>query len=176
MTELPIELSADGKRNAFVHHCAILNQRRSYAVCLHLCGERKKGRLDVTYSDCSTQIGKKLCPALKMRKQEVEAGHALFFEERKVVTPGVFDKAKELVSSAVSIVSGKKADAPQKPKSAIDGFGQGSYAQAITNAVAAEPKKKEEPKAAAEAPPKIEQRSGESLLEMARRLMSEKSQ
>lgn len=170
MSDLSIDLSADGKRNAYALHCDKTGQRRNYAVCLHLCAERKKGRLSVTYSDCSASIGKKECPALKMRKQEIEAGHAIYFEERSVVVAGFIEKAKGFVGEVARTLGG----APKKPAkspSIVDSIQSGTYADAINDALKERQESKTVAPAVKRAMPDTQARPGESLLDMARRLM-----
>ncbi len=169
---LPVAASADGQRNAFIHSCDVLKQRRHYAVCLHLCDERKKGRLDIVYSDCSSLIGKKTCPALKMRKEEMDAGHAIYFEERRKIVPGFFDTAKNLVGEVKSFVGRSVKSLPNKPKPVdlLSSIDTGTYADAINSAIQAP--KVETPKVeASKEIPRVAPVAGESLLDMARRLM-----
>lgn len=165
--EFGIELSADGKRNAHHHICLHTGNRPAYAVCLHLCSERKKGRLREIYSECSAVIGKGECVALKMRKEEIEAGRAIYFEERVKNMPGFIDRAKEFVVKLVSPASSAKS-APvslKKSSSVIDRIDDTSYASVITSV----------PESAKVIPivmPKVEAKAGESLLEMAKRMMA----
>lgn len=168
----PVTASADGQRNAYIHSCDALKQRRHYAVCLHLCSERKGGRLDIIYSDCSALIGKKTCPALKMRKEEIEAGHAIYFEERRKIVPGFFDTAKTLIGEAATFVERSVKPLLNKPKSddLLSSIDTGTYADAINSAIQApkiDTSKAEVPKEI----PKVAPVVGESLLDMARRLM-----
>jgi hypothetical protein len=81
---LPVETSKSGK-NSFYHACPLLNRRASYAVCLHTIDAAEDDRLPET-CECSPHIGRGHCDALKMRKQEEEAGRALFFQERKLAS------------------------------------------------------------------------------------------
>lgn len=81
---LPADVSKSGK-NSFYHSCPLLNRRASYAVCLHTIDAAEDGRLPET-CECNPHIGRGLCDALAMRKQEQEAGRALFFQERKLAT------------------------------------------------------------------------------------------
>jgi len=159
---LPPEVSGNAKRNAYYMHCQIVEQQRPYAVCLHLCSERKDGRLEAIYADCSAAIGKKRCPALHMRQQEKEAGKAIYFKER--------NKFEGLAKSAASFLSATAKEAlskltPSRKSSVIDRIDGGDYASAIN----AQLKKAEQPSASIT----TEARAGESLLEMAKRLMAQ---
>lgn len=161
----PIESSADGKRNAFHHHCAIAEGNKAYAVCLHLCEKRKEGALPVIYSECSVAIGKKTCPALKMRREEIEKGHAIYFIERlKGLATRIF--------SAPAPKQKSKSRVTNKEPVVTDIVDSGNYADAITSAMAAE--KDRAPDKPAIETPKVESSAGESLLEMAKRIMNEK--
>lgn len=168
---IPPEASADGKRNAWMIHCGVVQHVKAYCVCIHLCKQRKEGRLPTQYSDCSAAIGKKECPALKMRKEELVEGHAIYFRERVNVTANIEQKARELVVQAAKPETPKSAavakPAPVSSKwsgSMLDRIDDAGYAKAITRAI-----EKEMPKVVP--PPKVEPVAGESLLEMARRLM-----
>jgi hypothetical protein len=79
----PPELSADGKRNAYYHNCKVIGGDQNFAVCLNKVEKRKAGALPAIYADCSAAIGKKACPAIAMRKQELQEGKAIFFLERQ---------------------------------------------------------------------------------------------
>ena len=173
---IPLEASSDGRRNAFYTRCAVVGHSRPYAMCLHLCSERKEGRLESVYSECSAAIGKRECPAIGMRKEEQSAGHAIYFVERSKIQlpsdnpeqwarivkspPAVIDMGSVRPKSAPIA---KPAPVPLK-RSVIDKIDDAGYAKAITRAIA-----KEMPKVAL--PPKVEPKAGESLLEMARRMM-----
>jgi hypothetical protein len=156
----PIESSADGKRNAFHHHCAIVQGNKPYAVCLHLCEKRKQKALPVIYSDCSAAIGRKACPALKMRKEEIEKGHAIYFKER--LRGDATYNATPVFSSKKRSKSRVTNPPPEKPKN--DLVDSGNFADAINVAM--------EEKKPAEAP-KMTPLPGESLLDMARRIMNQ---
>ena len=173
---IPPEASGDGRRNAFYTRCVIVGHSRPYAMCLRLCDERKEGRLEVVYSECSAAIGKRECPALGMRKEEHSAGHAIYFLERSKIqlpaeTPEQWAKIFRNPSATIDMGSVRPKSAPiAKPtpvplkRSVIDKIDDAGYAKAITRAIA-----KEMPKVAP--PPKVEPKAGESLLEMARRMM-----
>ena len=168
---IPPEASADGKRNAWTIHCGVVQHAKAYCVCIHLCKQRKEGRLPTQYSDCSAAIGKKECPALKMRKEELAEGHAIYFRERVNAVADIEQKAKSFVLQAAQPETPKPAavakPAPVSSKrsgSVLGRIDDAGYAKAITRAI-----EKEVPKVAP--PPKVEPVAGESLLEMARRFM-----
>jgi hypothetical protein len=77
----PVEASATGN-NAYYHHCDQVGHTAPYASCLKHVADRKNGKLDSIFSDCSAAIGRKDCPAIKMCQQEKDAGKALFFVNR----------------------------------------------------------------------------------------------
>lgn len=157
----PPELSGDPKRNSFYLHCQVVEQMRPYAVCLHLCDERKDGRLDAIYADCSAAIGKKRCPALLMRQQEKEACKAIYFKERvRSFADVIVDTVADVVARVAKKVPSKST--PSRKSSVIDSIDTGDYASAINAAMNAKP-----------ATPAVEARAGESLLEMAKRMMSQ---
>lgn len=161
----PIGASADGKRNAFYVACDVMKHARPYAVCLNLCSNRKDGRLSAVYSECSAAIGKKECPALKMRKEEIDAGYAIYFRERIKTEAGFVERAKQFVTGVVAAVVPATAAKPalvasKKARGIIDKIDDTGYSEVIKKTPTVAP------------PPKIEIREGESLLDMARRLMA----
>ena len=173
---LGIDASADGKRNAYHIRCNVVGHCRPYAACLNLCASRKEGRLDVMYAECSAAIGKKECPALAMRKEEVKAGKAIYFEERKLsVIESFVHKARKWVVGVTS----KPEPSESKPRRKSVVIDSGSYADAI-NIATSEKELKPVTKAVATAPAipsvKIEAKPGESLIEMARRLAAQAKQ
>lgn len=161
--KIKLSASADGKRNAYYLNCKCVGHNRAYATCLHLIEERKHGRLDALYADCSGHIGQKRCPALDMQREEVEAHKAIYFVERDKSAVTCFAtaagrKVKEVVMSI------KESLTAPPPKSAAAPVGT-DYAAAI-NAAIAETKT---PAAVAGPVP------GESLLDAARRLLKQSS-
>lgn len=158
ITLLP-DVSADGKRNAFHHHCEVVGHYRSFAVCSHLCGMRKLGRLAESYADCSVAISKKRCPALSMITEEKAAGKAIYFIERiRDMTETIVTRTREFMrpSKAPHVKSFpstevRKLVGPRK-SSVIDTIDTGGYADAI-NAM------------------KFATKPGESPLALARRMM-----
>lgn len=184
--KLPIELSADGKRNAYSHPCNVMGYRANFAVCIHLMEKRKEGRLSAIYSACSAAIGNKRCPAIKMRKEELEKGQAIYFEERNrsgavintAPTPSHNMQNKSLLTKKST---GRKKQPASTPKAADDFVDGGGIGDAINNAFDAEKErieglKKEavetgKPIVTATQQPKVTPLPGESLLEIARRIM-----
>lgn len=81
----PLEASESGDNAFYFAGCPAM-ARPNFASCLAKCRARKKGRLDERYSDCSALIGKRECIALKMRKEEKEKGHAIYFISRPKLT------------------------------------------------------------------------------------------
>ena len=167
----PIEDSANGKTNAFSHCCMLVGHFRSYATCLHLIKERESGRLDVLYSDCSASIGKKSCPAISMRQEEVAAGHALYFQERiKNLGNAFLDVASDLLNSAVKPFKEIKV---KSPVTIVDEMqpDMGGYSDAINNAL----KNGVVPVELAKVPELPKAKEGESLIELAKRMMLAKA-
>lgn len=165
-----IESSANGKRNAFHHHCDVVGHFRPYATCLHLCKERKEGRLNPIYADCSAAIGKKRCPALSMRAEEKEIGRAIYFVERmRNLGESFISMAKELVMGSTPSSTSTVKSTPSTKSSVIDKIDTGTYADAINAAM------KKDEAAAPVTEIKIEAKKGESPLELAKRLLSMKT-
>lgn len=70
-----------GGINAYYHTCDVYQGRSNYAVCLHTIDAVRDRRVQLR-SSCQEAIERGTCPAIAMRKQEEEAGHALFFIDR----------------------------------------------------------------------------------------------
>ena len=86
---LPVEVSADAKRNAYIHWCDEVNARVLYAMCRNHMKNRKEGALDSIYAVCSAAIGARRCPARHLLEEEKTKGQAIYFIERvQNVTPG----------------------------------------------------------------------------------------
>lgn len=78
-----LSMSRSGFNTVF-HHCDIYQGRPSYASCLHVIElTMEKGDDFTLRPDCSKAIRERNCPAVKMRMEELKAGHALFFVDYK---------------------------------------------------------------------------------------------
>lgn len=181
----PVEASAQGHNSYYLANCEHVGHRPAYCACLKKVAERKNGRLDTQYSECSAAIGKKECVAMKMRKEEIAEGRALYFINRKKLQSfqQYQTEMEQQRFSSMSFSKDKKPQAkrpsiepaaPKKPQHFLD-VQTGSYADAINAAIAApapEIKPVEQPKPVPAAPIK----AGMSLLEMARLQMAAKAQ
>ena len=165
---LTVDTSADAKRNAYSFHCLVTEQRRNYAVCLHLCAQRLEGRLGILYSDCSIAINGKRCPALGMRKAEIAKGEPLFFEER--LKGDLASSARTNAYFATRSAKSKPAKSTvSKPLSVIGNIDTGGYETAINAAVKVQITIK--PASTPVAVKSVGMKAGESLLDLAKRLM-----
>lgn len=77
-----VEVSASGDNAYCIDLCSVVGHRPPYAACLKKIAERKHGRLASQYSECSAAIGKKECPAMKLRDKETAKGQAIYFINR----------------------------------------------------------------------------------------------
>lgn len=169
----PIELSADGKRNAYSHYCGPVGHSKNYAVCLHLMTTMERtGKLPGIYSDCEKAIDNGHCPARKMRQQERDKEQPIFFMERVRSVATVMEEGAYVGHVVSTYKRGKKGgkaqkadDRPAAPKTAAEAFltGGGDFKDAINESMSA-------PKQPAAA---IDHRPGESLMEMAQRIMKQ---
>lgn len=189
MSEIqPLELSKDSKRNAYAHHCDKVQAQKNYAVCLHLIGQRRYGALPTIYSDCSAAIGNKSCPAIKMRREETEKGQAIFFVER-IRSEAVYMNPEDFQPVVVSDYKKKRKSQDKsvvtevkKPKSEIDQFlsgGSAGIGDAINEVMKEGKSASKETKVSSNVgnvgvstPGKAQ--PGESLVEMAKRIMQER--
>lgn len=180
------ETSADGKRNAYSLHCGLTQQFRPYAACLNLISacKLKDKRLEALYPECFTSIGKCSCPAVAMQAEEKEQGKAIYFKERNRFL-GLAESAASFLSDAAKEALNKtfpqhrnfgvstskpepSKSTPLNKSSVIDRIDTGDYAAAINSEAA-----KIETPAAPVVP--VEVKKGESILEMARRMMQQQS-
>lgn len=95
----PVEKSAQGC-NAYYHRCEEVGHSAPYASCLARIEDRKQGRLPVIYAACSVAIGKKVCPAMAMRREELAEGRAIYFLNRTKMRD-FFRAAGELLEALV---------------------------------------------------------------------------
>lgn len=157
----PLAASANGITNAFTFRCVVVNQQRHYAACLHLIHRREtEGSLSGDRLDCDSAIRGDNCPALRLQQAEKEAGHAIFFVER-IRVGDTLKKANEILSVPVQ-------QAPAKVDSVaavLLGNHDGADINAqVVNHIAKETVVKPQQQAA----------SGESLMDIARRMLKEK--
>ena len=156
---LPLSLSANGKRNAAHLACEHEGYRPAYAACLH--------KLAKENHPCVKFAASNICVAANMRREETAAGRSLYFVERprdpgliETVASVVKETAKRVVASITPVTS-----FPVDKSPVID---TGDYASALNKALASKPETK---KPAPTIPPKVEAIAGESPLAMARRLL-----
>lgn len=76
----PLELSLKGSNTVYVG-CEFRSCRQNYAICLNIIKAVKEKRRKPE-EECCSEIKRDICPALKMRKEEVEAGYALYYKPR----------------------------------------------------------------------------------------------
>jgi hypothetical protein len=152
---LAIDVSEDGRRNAFYHLCKVVERDVAYAACLNKITIYKTGNLPANHSDCERAMRHGRCPAVEMRQQEFGAGRALFFKERIRGIASLVDKAKKLFTPA-SIDQLTQAE----PPAPVPIVGKDYVAAALNSAIAKEQKAK------------VEVRPGETMLEAARRMLA----
>lgn len=76
----PIEFSAKGNNTHYVP-CEFRARSQNYAICLNVIKAYNEGRRkgdDV----CCSEIKREVCPAFLMQRQEIEAGHTLYYVPR----------------------------------------------------------------------------------------------
>jgi len=172
----PVEASALGT-NAYYINCGVAGHHAPYASCLMRIEQRKQGRLDIRWSDCSAAIGKKECSAQKLRKEELAEGRAIYFINRKKYQSWM-QYRDEMTATALSSDRAPKRqrfvapkETPPESKRFID-IDTGSYADALNAALSAK-----DLAVATKAPvvtaqqkptPAAPVKAGMSLLEMAR--------
>lgn len=101
--EHPVDMSLKG-HNSFYHTCNLLEKRQSYAVCLNAVEATHRGVKNV----CEKFITCGTCPAMKMRNVELDAGRALYFNDRNAAIA----RRGEAETPSSSFGYGRKRSAP----------------------------------------------------------------
>lgn len=193
--------SAGGINAYYLSDCDVVGHRPSYCVCLNKIKAYERDRT-LRGLQCENEIRDKVCPAIKLREKEREAGVALFFvnrvklqafndEQAKITRDKLaLSKATARKMPSLDTVKIPKSELPPPPKPPkkeehfLDQ--QGSYAAAINNAMRElekpAPVAKPEPAAQPTPKPTVQQapttvapKSGMSLLEMARMQLAAKA-
>jgi len=197
----PPSASAGGINAYYLSDCEVVGHRPSYCVCLNKIKAYERDRT-LRGLQCENEIRDKVCPAIKLREKEREAGVALFFVNRLKLQAFNDEQAKVARDQfAVSKASGRKMSSldsvkipkselppPPKPPKKEEHFldQQAGYAAAINNAMRElekpAPVAKPEPAeqsvikpAVQQAPTTVAPKSGMSLLEMARMQLAAKA-
>lgn len=120
--------SANGRLNACYIRCKQVGFCRPYAACIQSAKNitESLGRPEVT--PCENSIRAKTCPAISMRKEELEKGRAVYFEPRFIPSEGV-----GLPESVIDSIESKKALTNNREELLLIPTPQGSYADAINN-------------------------------------------
>lgn len=199
----PATVSAGGNNAYYLTGCELVGHRPSYCVCLNKIKAYERDRT-LRGLQCESEIRDKVCPAIKMRDQELAAGKALFFVNRTKLMAFNDEQARierdRIVASKPSakklppleMIKMPKIDYGEivKPKPKVENHfldqqGDG-YAAAINNAmrdldkkpVVAKPEPAVQPEvkpAVQQAPTTVAPKSGMSLLELARMQLAAKA-
>lgn len=103
----PVEKSRSGT-NAFYHFCPIRGAQQNYGLCMHILHAIDEGRVgNDSFVDCQRACTRRDCDALKMRDEEIKAGHALYYKPRTNINPVNSRPEKEAQESALIVSSGK---------------------------------------------------------------------
>lgn len=166
----PASTSESGK-NSHILTCGIMGERRYYAACLKLINEKNPSRsLRSIYSDCFEAINNRTCPAMKMQKEEASAGLALYFQERKTEFSTV-----PVPTLKVGKRSQKPVEKPQVKKENNGlGFSAPSYADVLNSVIEKEQQEKK-PEVKPAPVEKVAMKPNESLLDLAKRMLAQKS-
>lgn len=169
----PITASADGKRNMYTLKCVPLEQSMNYAACLWRQGVLSVSNIKTPadWAPCGTACRAGTCTALNMRQEEVLAGKAIYFQDRNVFRK-VIDAAKQWIMPSFGTTTPTPKPSIHMPKKdMLDAIGSaGSFADAISVAA----------KTSASVPvarviPVVVAQTGESPLQMARRMAAARS-
>ncbi|NQZ53182.1 MAG: hypothetical protein HRT93_02900 [Piscirickettsiaceae bacterium] len=186
---LPAKAS-EGANNAHYLYCERHNDRRKYFVCLHTLRASKEGRLPPNgiSASCETAADCGNCVADKMRREEVSKGEAIYFEQDPYHTNGgkstIKDKLSQGFNAARRILGVPESKSPvrnarkskplktTKPKKSETEFKTMDMGKLVTDMA------KEEVEKEAKKKPTVKKKKnvplpGESMLDMAKRLIKE---
>jgi hypothetical protein len=140
----PPKMSEGGINAYYLDDCAVVGHRPNYAVCLNKANALKRdGTLHG--SECETAIRCKTCKALALRKEELEAGRAIYFVHRDKlqefnegrdakVRPVVSERSKQHASNIAKPAPKKEEhlakSTPKKEEHFLD-VKTGDYADAL---------------------------------------------
>ena len=103
----PLEASLGGNNTVYIA-CEHRGCRQNYAICLNILKAYQEGRRKPD-DYCSSEIGRNLCQAKKMRAEEEAAGHALYFKPRAKVEVKAPEAPKSyIVPSSIKSSEGYK--------------------------------------------------------------------
>lgn len=172
-----------GGINSYNFSCKPIGYSPGYCVCLHkIAAYERDGDLP-SYPECGKAIRNADCPALKLRAEEREAGHAIYFIDRNLLREEMEKQFAQsnaafratraaAVKSTKTTAAKPETLAPSTPVS-FSGEGDG-YAAAINAAISALPaeEEKEEPKVIVPSPSVAK---APSLVDMVRMQMGKPS-
>jgi hypothetical protein len=93
MTKHKPERSKAGD-NGYYHPCDAVGRQRHYGVCLFTLQAFERGQ-QLNEAPCVKAMQDGTCPAMKMRKEEQQAGEALYFVAREAPTTRHYDTAHQ---------------------------------------------------------------------------------
>lgn len=186
----PAEASEQGCNAYYLPGCEIAGHRPAYAACLKKIADRKNGRLNSSIAECSAAIGKKECPAQRMRKEEIVEGRAIYFinrnklrsfmqyqsemEQQRWATMSFGKDDKKKQPKPRMVAEPPKAP-PSEPKHFLD-MNTGNYADAINAALKPTEPAEPAPKPVQKAPVTVAPApAGLTMMERARLALAAKS-
>lgn len=175
----PIAYSADGKRNSYTLSCTPTGQSMNYAACIwrQKVLDNPKTVTPPDWNTCKEARDAGRCIALQMRQEEELAGKSIYFRCRKALSEASIAAREWIMPGSTTRGGAPRRPAPApaaKPKTMLDAMGSmGDLGDAIS-AAAATPAS---PPPAVRAPIPIMPvaQSGESPLQMARRIAAERA-
>lgn len=143
--DYPIEVSRTVNNAFFANYCDIKGHRPPYAACLkHIEMVERGGKLASWNECCAVAIDRGTCQALEMRADEVGAGKAIYYIDRKAnqlalgitpLQPTEYRRQPKVAYSAKTVES-DVAPIIVEPTAVGLAADQGDYAQAINKMMA----------------------------------------
>lgn len=93
----PIEQSTLGTNAYYCDYCGAAGYRPNYASCLRRIEDHKLGRLDSNEAACGAAIASgSACMVIGMRKEEEQAGHAIYYVNRTKLRENQLENAEAM--------------------------------------------------------------------------------
>jgi hypothetical protein len=161
----PITASASGRENGFLHHCKVVEETMFYASCLGRLAVLQDAtqRTPKDWTECARACQHGICPAQRMREEELLKGKAIYFSPRGILAK-ILDPGRTWIAGPTRRDVKEVESGPTSALTAIERMGRSSYAEVLTTSAAITPR-----------PPKrvVVALPGETPLQMARRIAAE---
>ena len=112
--------------NGKVIHCEKVDKHQKYAICLMNYQVGLPNNFEQSFAECRPHLRCGECPAMKMRKEEIAAGHALYYEQvegdpfQPKTKPDPSPKFSKIDKSSYSYLRGRYGPNSPQAKEALE--------------------------------------------------------